>query len=63
MYLNRGCEYWIVDPDARLTERWRPGDERPTVHREFLEWQPDPTVPPLRLDVAALFADLPDPER
>ena len=24
-------EYWIVDVDARMVERWRPGDERPEV--------------------------------
>lgn len=40
----------------------RPGDERPSIHRETLEWQPLPTAPPLRLDVKALFAALADPE-
>src|SRR6185312_12215292 len=24
-------EYWIVDGDARLVERWRPADDRPEV--------------------------------
>ena len=24
-------EYWIVDPDARLVERWHPDDERPEI--------------------------------
>lgn len=24
-------EYWIVDPAARIVERWRPGDERPEI--------------------------------
>src|ERR1043166_8967034 len=24
-------EYWIVDTDSRVFERWRPGDERPEV--------------------------------
>ena len=27
-------EYWIVDLDARLVERWRPQDERPEVITE-----------------------------
>ena len=29
-YQRQGTfEYWIVDLDSRLVERWRPGDERP----------------------------------
>jgi len=31
-------EYWIVDLDARLIERWRPEDRRPEVVDEVLEW-------------------------
>jgi Uma2 family endonuclease len=61
-YPARAAEYWVVDFEARLIERWRPGDERPEICRDTLEWQPVTTVPPLQLDVAALFADLPDPE-
>jgi Uma2 family endonuclease len=33
-------EYWIVDSDARLVERWRPADDRPEVIADVLEWQP-----------------------
>ena len=40
-------EYWIVDPDARLVERWRPDDERPEILEETLTWQPDPAQDPL----------------
>jgi len=61
-YLTRVAEYWIVDPEARLIERWRQGDERPEIYRERLEWQPVPGVAPLRVDVGALFAELPEPE-
>ena len=61
-YLTRAAEYWVVDVEARLVERWRPGDERPSIHRETLVWQPDSAVAPLVVDVSALFADLPDPE-
>jgi Uma2 family endonuclease len=52
------AEYWIVDMDARLVERWRPGDERPKVLAERLDWQPEPTLPPLVIDLAAYFADV-----
>jgi Uma2 family endonuclease len=49
------AEYWIVDLDARLVERWRPGDARPEVVSEALVWEPLPTVT-TRLDLPALFA-------
>jgi Uma2 family endonuclease len=50
-------EYWIVDVDARLVERWRPEDERPEILAEQLEWQPDPARPPLGLDLPAYFRE------
>lgn len=31
-------EYWIVDLDARLVERWRPDDARPEILDETLTW-------------------------
>ena len=34
------AEYGIVDPDARLVERWRPGDERPEIVTDALRWMP-----------------------
>jgi Uma2 family endonuclease len=52
------AEYWIVDLDARLVERWRPGDDRPEMAADTLAWQPDPPTPPLVIDLAALFADV-----
>lgn len=51
-------EYWIVDLDARVVERWRPGDERPEVLAETLSWQPTVAVPPLAIDLPALFASV-----
>ncbi|HUL02808.1 MAG TPA: Uma2 family endonuclease [Gemmatimonadales bacterium] len=53
-------EYWIVDVEARLIERWRPGDERPEVLTEMLEWRPDPTARSLEIDLPRLFADIVD---
>jgi Uma2 family endonuclease len=35
------AEYWIVDQDARLIERWRPEDLRPEVVDETLVWEWD----------------------
>ncbi len=31
-------EYWIVDLDARLIERWKPGDLRPEIVTGTLAW-------------------------
>jgi len=51
-------EYWIVDVEARLVERWRPGDERPEVLTERLVWRPDSAAPPLEIDLPQLFAEI-----
>jgi Uma2 family endonuclease len=49
------AEYWIVDLDARLVERWRPGDERPEIVMETLRWEPASNVQPIMIDLAELF--------
>ncbi|PYO90641.1 MAG: hypothetical protein DMD66_02035 [Gemmatimonadetes bacterium] len=41
-------EYWIIDLEARLVERWRPGDERPEILTEQ-------EIAPLTIDLAAFF--------
>lgn len=51
-------EYWIVDVDARLIERWRPADERPELLDATLAWHPDGASEPLTLDVARYFSDV-----
>jgi hypothetical protein len=50
------AEYWIVDLDSQLVERWLPGEMRPEIVRESLTWQPDPASPPLVVDLPAFFA-------
>ena len=49
-------EYWIVDADSRTIERWRPGDDRPEVLSEVIEWAPPGAAEPLRIDLVAWFA-------
>ncbi len=57
LYQREGVpEYWIVDLDSRLVERWRPEDTRPEVLAEQLEWQPDPAKQPLVLELPPFFA-------
>lgn len=51
-------EYWIVDPDARLFERWRPGDDRPEICIGAFTWQAPDGVPAFTLDVEQFFADV-----
>ncbi len=52
---ERVPEYWIVDPDARLVERWRPTDREPEVLTDKLEWQPDPGRAPLSIELEKVF--------
>ena len=51
-------EYWIVDVDARLIERWRPDDERPEILTERIEWQPEPGLPPLVVELEEYFREV-----
>jgi Uma2 family endonuclease len=53
-------EYWIVDLDARLVERWRPQDDRPEILEEEITWQPRPDMGALRIDLPGLFAGVMD---
>ena len=51
-------EYWIVDPDSRLIERWRPLDERPEIITDVMKWNPPGASSALEFDLATIFADL-----
>lgn len=46
------AEYWVVDLDARLVERWRPEDERPEILADRIEWAG------LMIDLDRLFAEI-----
>ena len=48
-------EYWIVDNDAQVIDRWRPGDERPEVLIERIIWQPDGASEALVIDLEKFF--------
>jgi Uma2 family endonuclease len=56
LYQDEGVgEYWIVDLDARLIERWCPTDTRPEVLDTQIVWAPREGVPPLTIALDAVF--------
>jgi Uma2 family endonuclease len=57
LYVRMGVpEYWIVDPDAKAIERWRPGMTSPEILHERIEWRPDAERPAWAVDLVELFA-------
>jgi Uma2 family endonuclease len=56
-YQRAADAYWIIDPDARLVERWLPNDERPEILTESINWQPTGRSEPLVVDLPALFRE------
>ena len=56
LFQRRMPEYWIVDLDARLIERWRPREERPEILRDRLEWKPEGATEPFRVELGDFFS-------
>lgn len=55
-YLSAGVEeYWVVDLEGRIIERWSPAQDRPDVLRTSLEWKPAGAKSPLIIDLPQLF--------
>jgi Uma2 family endonuclease len=50
------AEYWVVDSDARLIERWTPSDLRPEILDEVLEWRLEGQLV-ASIPVASIFGD------
>ena len=60
-YQRQGIpEYWIVDLDSRLVERWRPGEDRPEVISGVLSWRVSDSSAPFELDLPTFFAEVLD---
>ena len=53
-------EYWIMDLEARVIERWHPGDERPEILAETVNWLCEAGVAPLVIDLPEFFAEVLD---
>ena len=59
LYQREGVgEYWIVDLDARVVERWRPADERPEIVSGMLTWRPEAAPAPFELDLVEFFDEI-----
>ncbi|HEX2778104.1 MAG TPA: Uma2 family endonuclease [Gemmatimonadaceae bacterium] len=55
------AEYWIVDFESRLVERWRPEDERPEIITDVLHWLPSGASSTLAIPLAPIFDAVSDP--
>ena len=59
LYQRYGVEeYWIVDLDARVVERWLQHEERPEIVTEELRWHPAAAVQPFVLSLPGFFETL-----
>ena len=58
LYQRNVPEYWIIDLDARVIERWRTGEDRPEIIDSSLEWMPAGAGEPFVLDVERFFAEV-----
>lgn len=58
LYQRHGVEeYWIVDVDAGVVERWRQGEDRPEIVTDELRWNP-PGSHPFVLSLPDFFESL-----
>ncbi len=55
---ERVGEYWIVDLDARVVERWRAGDDRPEIVTGRLSWRPEPSAASFELELPLFFREV-----
>ena len=51
-------EYWIIHPEARMVERWRPGATQAEIVDDALTWQPMSDSPELVIDLRELFDEI-----
>ena len=64
LYLDAGVpDYWVVDLDARMIERWSTDQDTPFVETRQFNWHPRGAGGPLTVDVAALFDRISGPRR
>jgi Uma2 family endonuclease len=47
--------YWVIDPEERFAEIWRPEDDLPRIERRALAWAPAGAGAPFTLELGELF--------
>lgn len=55
---NRVADYWIVDAESRMVERWTPDDTRPEQLSDVLKWHPAGATEPFVLNLDEFFASI-----
>lgn len=55
LYQRKRVEYWIVDLDAQLLERWLPGADRPEIWSGDFRWAPEGSTVPFAVDLPCFF--------
>lgn len=59
LYQEQGVPlYWIIDPEERYAEVWRPGDDFPRQEHQALSWTPEGATATFTLDLKDLFRDI-----
>ena len=51
-------EFWIVDTDARVFERWTPSNTKRQVLDRTIRWRPEGVSDALEIDLPAYFRDV-----
>ena len=51
-------EYWVVDVESRMIERWHRDRETPTPERDRLVWHPVPARTALEIDLPLFFTNV-----
>lgn len=57
-YQRHVPEYWVVDLDARLVERWTSNDERAELITQTLEWRAAGAATSFELELPSYFAEI-----
>ncbi len=55
---NKVPEYWILDAESEMIERWQPHDQRPAMIADRIVWHPEGATEPFTLDLPPFFAAL-----
>jgi Uma2 family endonuclease len=58
LYQRHVSEYWVIDLNARLIERWVPNEDRPEIIVDTLVWRPEGASEPFVLELPGYFADV-----